>query len=62
MLNVLKNIVKGANAIVLLINGENERFDASLQQMMREMQALFGESFWLYTIIGKDFSRGEGKN
>jgi len=52
MMNVLKKIVKGANAIVLLINGEDERFDSSLQQMIREMQALFGESFWLSTIIG----------
>jgi len=52
MMQVLKDIVIGANAIVLLINGDNERFDISLQQMMREMQALFGEQFWMYTIIG----------
>ena len=37
-LSVLKNVIKGANAIVLLINGDEERFDESLQQMMREMQ------------------------
>ena len=52
MMDVLKNTVEGANAIVLLVNGEEERFDASLQQMMREMQALFGEDFWSFTIIG----------
>ena len=52
MMDVLKNVIKGANGLVLLINGEEERFDASLQQMMREMQALFGEEFWRYTIIG----------
>merc|ERR1711915_699062 len=52
MMQVLKDIVEGANAMVLLINGENERFDGSLQQMMREMQALFGEEFWKFTIIG----------
>ena len=40
------------NAIVLLLNGAQERFDASLQQMLREMTALFGESFWNHTIIG----------
>ena len=52
MMDVLKNTIEGANAIVLLINGEEERFDASLQQMIREMQALFGEQFWQFTIIG----------
>ena len=49
---MLKNVIKGANAIVLLINGDEERFDESLQQMMREMQALFCEEFWKFTIIG----------
>ena len=38
MMDVLKNTIEGANAIILLINGEEERFDASLQQMIREMQ------------------------
>ena len=38
MLDILKNIIKGANVILLLVNGGQERFDASLQQMMREMQ------------------------
>ena len=52
MMDVLKNTVEGTNGIILLINGEEERFDASLQQMMREMQALFGEEFWSSTIIG----------
>jgi len=52
MMDVLKNVIEGCNGIVLLINGEEERFDASLQQMMREMQALFGEDFWRFTIIG----------
>ena len=45
MMDVLKNNIEGCNGIVLLINGEEERFDASLQQMIREMQALFGEDF-----------------
>ena len=52
MMDVLKNVIKGANGLVLLVNREKERFDASLQQMIREMQALFGEEFWRYTIIG----------
>jgi len=52
MMGALHTIIKGANAMVLLINGQDERFDASMQQMIREMQALFGEDFWLHTIIG----------
>ena len=52
MMDVLKHTIEGCNGIVLLINGEEERFDASLQQMMREMQALFGEDFWRFTTIG----------
>jgi len=38
--------------VMLLVNGEEERFDAGLQQMIREMQALFGEDLWENTIIG----------
>merc|ERR1719369_461982 len=52
MMGALHTTIKGANGIILLLNGEDERFDASLQQMMREMQALFGEAFWLNTVIG----------
>jgi len=37
---------------VILINGQEQRFDGALQQMLREMQALFGEEFWLWTTIG----------
>merc|ERR1711892_20660 len=52
MMGTLHTVIKGANALVLLLNGEDERFNSSFQQMLREMQALFGEEFWLNTIIG----------
>ena len=52
MMEVLHKVIKGANTVVLLINSETPRFTAALQQMMREMQALFGELFWRHTIIG----------
>ena len=45
MMGALHSVIKGANAMVFLINGQDERFDASMQQMIREMQALFGEDF-----------------
>ena len=35
MLDVLKNTVKEANALVLLLNGEEERFDYAFQQIIR---------------------------
>jgi len=52
MMDVLKDTVEGANAIIILRNGDDIRFDAALQQMIREMQALFGEDFWRVTILG----------
>ena len=41
MMAVLKDTLKGANAIVLLVNGQQQRFNASIQQMLREMQVSF---------------------
>ena len=38
MMEVLTDEIIGANSIVLLINGEKERFDSAFQQMLREMQ------------------------
>ena len=35
MMNFLKNTVKKANAIVLLLNGEQERFQYAFQQTIR---------------------------
>ena len=41
MMSVLKGTLKGANAIVLLVNGQNQRVNAAIQQMLREMQVSF---------------------
>ena len=38
MMSVLKGTLHGANAIVLLVNGQQQRINASIQQMLREMQ------------------------
>ena len=38
MMSVLKGTLKGANAIVLLVNGQDQRVNAAIQQMLREMQ------------------------
>ena len=57
MVKVLKDIVKSANGFILLFNGQSERFDAKAQQMIREMQALFGNGFWDHVVLGVSFWR-----
>ena len=53
MVNVLEHVVKNAHTLLLLFNGEDSRIDASLQQMIREMEALFGkDNFWSHTMLG----------
>ena len=47
--------VKSANTLLLVIKGNDMRFDASLQQMLREMEALFGEDMWDHVVIGVSF-------
>jgi hypothetical protein len=37
------------------MKGTDTRLDASLQQMLREMQALFGEEMWNHIVIGVSF-------
>ena len=39
MTKVLKDKVKSANSLILLVNCEQERFNNALQQMIREMIA-----------------------
>ena len=55
MVQALKNAIKTANGFLLLFNGQSERFDIKAQQMIREMEALFGEAFWDYTVLGVSF-------
>ena len=47
--------VKSANTLLLAITGNDMRFDASLQQMLREMEALFGEEMLDHVVIGVSF-------
>ena len=55
MVNVLKNKVKTTNVFLLAFNGMNERLDNKIQQMLREMEALFGQKFWNNTVLGVTF-------
>ena len=52
MLNVLKSTIKGANALVLLLNGEQQRFDYAFQQTIRYFHSIilccsYLESVWI---------------
>ena len=55
MVQALKNVVKTANGFILLFNGQTERFDSKAQQMIREMEALFGTGFWEHVVLGVSF-------
>lgn len=55
MITVLKETIKTANGFLLVFHGQNDRFDASLQQMLRQMQSLFGEDFWKHVVLGVSF-------
>jgi hypothetical protein len=52
MMGVLKDTVKSATVLFLALDGGADRFSDSLQQMIREMRALFGENMWDNLIVG----------
>merc|ERR1712241_849112 len=55
MVNVSKNVIKTANGFLLLFNGQQDRFDGLSQQMLREVEAMFGKEFWDHVILGFSF-------
>ena len=55
MMNVLANVVDHANTLVLLFDGTETRFDASLQNMLKRMTQIFGVDWWNYVVIGVSF-------
>ena len=55
MVDVLKNVIKTANGFLLLFNGQQDRFDGLSQQMLREVEAMFGKEFCDHVILGFSF-------
>ena len=55
MMTVLNKDVGSANLILLVIKGTETRLSRDLQQMIREMRALFGEHMWNNLVIGVSF-------
>ena len=52
MIYTLKNSVKCTNGFLILLNGEAERFDDQIQQMLRSLEGMFGKNFWKQTFLG----------
>ena len=52
MVDTLKNVIKTANGFLLVFNGAEDRFDEGSTQMIREMEALFGNGFWDHVTLG----------
>jgi len=51
MTKYLKNTVNTTNLFLLTFNGEQDRLDSTLQQMIREVEALFGRKFWDNVVL-----------
>ena len=55
MMDVLSNIIQKAGTILLVLKGDASRFDASLVNMVKRMEVMFGEMWWNYLVIGVSF-------
>merc|ERR1712142_569420 len=55
MTNFLKNIIKEAEVIVLVINGNQNRFHKGVQDMLKFYSTLFGDRWWDHLIFGVTF-------
>jgi len=51
MVDALKNQINTTNVFLLSFNAQDERMNTATQQMLREMEALFGYAFWNNTIL-----------
>ena len=51
-MNILDNELGYANVIVLAIDGTTARFTSGLQDMLRQMSAIFGQVWWDFMMIG----------
>ena len=62
MVNILKNNISTTNVFLLTFNGKSEQLDTKIQQMIREMEALFGRGFWNNTLMGVTFWAYDSKS
>jgi len=52
MMNVLDNELGSANIIILALDGMTPRFTSGLQNMLRQVSSIFGDTWWDYMMIG----------
>jgi len=55
MMDILANVVDHTDTFLLLFDGTETRFDASLQNMIQRMTMIFGQNWWDYLVIGVSF-------
>ena len=55
LVDYLKNDLKSTNAFLLLLKGNDDRFNSMLQRMLREFELMFGKKFWNHVIIGYSY-------
>jgi len=55
MMDILANVVDHTDTFLLLFDGRETRFDASLQNMIQMMTIIFGQHWWDYLVIGVSF-------
>merc|ERR1719500_1238622 len=55
MMEVLADVVDHTDTFLLLFDGRETRFDASLQNMIQRMTTIFGHHWWNYLVIGVSF-------
>ena len=52
MMDILDNKLGYTNKILLLLDGNMPRFSSGLSDMLRQMNAIFGEKWWDFMMIG----------
>ena len=55
MIDILANVVDHTDTFLLLFDGRETRFDASLQNMIQRMTMIFGHYWWDFLVIGVSF-------
>ena len=54
-MDILATVVDHTDSFLLLFDGRETRFDASLQDMIKKMTIIFGHNWWDYLVIGVSF-------
>merc|ERR1712130_239871 len=55
MVDTLANVLDHADTLVLVLPASTERFSESLQEMLKRMTLMFGQSWWDFLVIGVSF-------